>query len=214
MLYVGDYDDVNPQTYYYDGPGPTVDRRTQWAYMILPYIKNVDIFKCLTDFKPTPPSTSGGFTDLTVPNLSYIPNYAVMPSWNGGTVSTTAISVPADVIQLAEKQYVIGTKTLKAYAGTSGFYPDTPSEGGQYCKQTVDRVKAAIAKPSDSNFKLARVAFDRHSNVSNFIFCDGHAKSKRLEQTLGSNFMWGEYYYPYAATLVDEATCSALMPAY
>jgi prepilin-type processing-associated H-X9-DG protein len=173
---------------------------------------NNAIFKCPTDFMPTPPQTSSGFLDLTVPELSYVPNYAVMPAHDGGTVSMSAIGTTSNVIILAEKQYKIGTKTLKPYAGASGFYPDTPVSS-PYCKVTADRVKAAIAKPSDSNYKLARVAFSRHQGGSNFIFCDGHAKFHRLEATLGTNFMWGEYYYAGGGQLVDEATCASSMPA-
>jgi len=212
MMYVQDYDEIYPKSYYYDPDGPTAGRRTQWAYILQPYVKNNAIFKCPTDFMPTPPQTSSGFLDLTVPELSYIPNYAVMPAHDGGTVSMSAIGTTSNVIILAEKQYKIGTKTLKPYAGASGFYPDTPVSS-PYCKVTADRVKAAIAKPSDSNYKLARVAFSRHQGGSNFIFCDGHAKFHRLEATLGTNFMWGEYYYAGSGQLVDEATCASSMPA-
>ena len=208
MMYVQDYDEIYPKTYYYEPSG----RRVQWAYYLQPYVKNNAIFKCPTDFTPTPPQTSSGLLDLTVPELSYIPNYAVMPAHDGGTVSMSAIGETANVIILAEKQYKIGTKTLKPYAGTSGFYPDTPV-ASPYCKVTADRVKAAIAKPSDSNYKLARVAFKRHQEGSNFIFCDGHAKFHHLADTLGTNFMWGEYYYAGGGQLLDDATCATSLPA-
>jgi len=213
MMYAGDYDDTYPKGYYYELGGPYQGRRVQWAYLIQPYVKNASMFKCVTDFEPTPPASSGGFLDLTVPALSYIPNYAVMPAHDGGIVSMASVGAVSSVIILAEKQYRIGTKVLKTYAGTSGFYPDTPN-AGPYCRTTIDRLLAAIAKPSDGNYKLARVAFYRHLGGSNFIFCDGHAKWARMEQTLGDNFLWGERYYAGSGTLLDDATCASLMPQY
>jgi prepilin-type N-terminal cleavage/methylation domain-containing protein/prepilin-type processing-associated H-X9-DG protein len=213
MMYTEDYDGVYPMGYYYELSGPTQGRRVQWCYMIQPYVKNTGIFKCLTDFEPTPPASSRGYPDLTVPELSYIPNYAVMPAHDGGTVNCAVVGTPASVIVLAEKQYKIGTTVLKSYAGTSGFYPDTPNNN-PYCRVTVDRVRAAIAVPSDRNYKLARVAFFRHAGGSNFVFADGHAKWYRMEQTLGTNFLWGERYYAGSGTLLDEATCESLMPPF
>ena len=211
MLYINDYDDVYPKGYYYELDGPTAGRRVQFAYILQPYMKNVQIFKCLTDYVPTPPASSSGYVDLTVPELSYIPNYAVLPAHDGGIVNASLVGETAGVIMLAEKQYKIGSKILKSYAGASGFYPDTPN-GSPYCKVTATGVKAAIAKPSDSNYKLARVAFYRHGTVSNFMFCDGHAKTHTLDATLASNFMWGERYYAGTGTLLDDATCAGLLP--
>ena len=213
MMYTEDFDGIYPMGYYYELSGPTQGRRVQWCYNIQPYVKNTGIFKCLTDFEPTPPATSKGYPDLTVPALSYIPNYAVMPAHDGGTVNSATIGTAANVIVLAEKQYRIGTKVLKTYAGTSGFWPDTPNDD-PYCRVTADRVRAAIAAPSDKNFKLARVAFYRHMGGSNFIFCDGHAKYHLMEATLGANFMWGERYYAGSGQLLDDLTCSGLMPPY
>ena len=201
MMYVNDYDEMYPMGYYYELGGATAGRRDQWCYNIQPYVKNNAIFKCLTDFIPTPPASSSGYMDLTVPALSYIPNYAIMPAHDGGTVNMASVGTPASVIIIAEKQYKIGAKTLKSYAGTSGFVPDTPNSN-PYCRATVAGVKGAIARPSDSNYKLTRVAFYRHMEGSNFIFCDGHVKYHKLEQTLGNNFLWGEKYYAGSGTLL------------
>jgi len=220
MLYIGDYDDTYPKGYYYELNGPTVGRRVQWAYTLQPYIKSQQMFKCPTDFLPTPPATSGGYQDLSVPELSYIPNYAVMPAHDGGHVSAGAVGEAANVIIFAEKQYKIGAKTLKSYAGASGFIPDSPVNS-DYCRSPIEYVKAAIKKPSDSNYKLVRVAFDRHtggkssdhSGNSNFVFCDGHAKNLTIGQTLGDSFKWGESYYAGSSgRLLDDATCLAALP--
>ena len=222
MLYLGDYDDTYVKGYYYELDGPTAGRRVQWAYILQPYIKNADMFKCLTDFQPTPPATSSGYVDLTVPALSYIPNYSIMPAHDGGTVNASVVGETANVILIAEKQYKIGTKVLKTYAGASGWYPDTPTTG-DYCRAPLANVRAAIERPSDSNYKLARVAFERHTGGStkthtgnsNFVFCDGHAKSLDMSQTLESNFKWGEFYYPgTTGSLKDAAACAAVVPAY
>lgn len=220
-IYLSDNDDTYLKGYYYELDGPTAGRRVQWCYILQPYVKNVELFKCLTDFKPTPPATSSGYLDLTVPALSYVPNYAVMPAHDGGQVNGSVIGESANVILLAEKQYSIGTKVLKTYAGASGFIPDSPI-ASDYCRVPSKNVKAAIDKPSDSNYKLARVAFERHSGgktsdhsgVSNFTFCDGHAKAMSLGQTLDANYKWGEFYYPGSTgKLLDDATCASAIPA-
>src|ERR1044071_9305955 len=60
-MYVGDYDDTMPQTYYYvnaNGIG-----RFHWSSMLQPYARNEGIFKCPSDFDPTPRGSSGGFPD-------------------------------------------------------------------------------------------------------------------------------------------------------
>jgi len=220
-LYLNDYDDTYLKGYYYELDGPTAGRRVQWAYTLQPYIKNVTMFKCESDFMPTPPQSSSGYPDLTVPALSYTPNYAVMPAHDGGAVNGSAIGETAGVILLAEKQYQIGTKILKPYAGASGFIPDTPTNS-DYCRSPLKNVLSAIEKPSDSNYKLVRVAFNRHTGGSaaahtgnsNFVFCDGHAKSLAVSQTLGDSWKWGEYYYAGSSgKLLDDATCAGLLPA-
>ena len=229
-MYINDSDDTYPHAYVYEIGGPTNNRRDEWSYILQPYVKNVDIFKCPTDFVPTPPATSSGFTDLTVPALSYVPNYAVMPPYDGGVVNATTVGNTAGVIIVGERQYQIGNHINKTYAATSGFYPDTPTTGGgisgygstDYCRTPIKNLKAAIEAQRDSSFKLARVAFNRHNGgvaalhtgVSNFIFCDGHAKTQSLEQTMGANFEWGEFWYAgNAGQLLDDATCASLIPS-
>ena len=199
-MYVQDYDETMPQTYYYvnaNGVG-----RLHWTMMLQPYIKNLDLFRCPSDADPTLAGSSGGFPDAQAPRISYLPNYAVMPAWDGIPVVTLAqIGTPASVIAYAEKRYKVpnSTKILKTYVGVSGFYPNEPRGGcfGTYYRTcTMDDVATMIATGKDKPCELPRVFFDRHKGGSNYNFVDGHAKWYRLEQTLSPNFLWGEYEYP------------------
>lgn len=206
LLYVQDYDDNFPRAYDYVVGSDGVPVRANWSYTLQPYIKNMDIFHCPSDPDKLPIPTSGGVPDLQAPIQSYIPNYSVMPAHNDYTVpvSTTVIGTPANVIVFAERQAVLGGKALKAYAGTSGFIPDSPDSGVAYAKTTLDQLKAAVDAKSDSTVKLTRVAFTRHNGGSNFNFVDGHAKFEKMDQTMGSNFQWGEYYYPAGAGMLQN----------
>jgi prepilin-type N-terminal cleavage/methylation domain-containing protein/prepilin-type processing-associated H-X9-DG protein len=200
-MYVGDYDEVMPQTYYYvNGNGIG---RFHWSSMLQPYAKNDGIFKCPSDSDPTPQGTSAGFPDSQVKAISYIPNYAVMPAWDGLPTATLAqIQYPSDVIAFAEKRNRLpgATSTLKTYAGVDGFVPAEPrgavSLNNGYKYATPADVSAMLAAGKDKPCELPRVWFDRHKGGANYNFVDGHAKWMRIEQTLGPKFLWGEYEYP------------------
>src|SRR5262249_15648049 len=130
VMYVQDFDEILPQTYYYvnaNGIG-----RFHWTVMLQPYIKNMGIFKCPADSLPTPLGTSAGFPDAQPPLVSYLPNYAVMPAWAGiPVVALAQIGTPAEVIAFAEKRNILPgtTKQLKTYVGVDGFVPNEPRGG-------------------------------------------------------------------------------------
>ena len=117
--------------------------RTHWTYMLQPYIKNMGIFVCPSDAKPTVPYAN----DLMAPKFSYINNYNAMPSHEYTPPNDAAIETPASLIVLTERRNLIvhpkdsgavfnpyadsnggGTTTANAdfiapYKGTSGFLP-------------------------------------------------------------------------------------------
>jgi len=105
QLYITDYDDVYPTTYYYrndSGSGGTAPNcgYVHWSGMIQPYVKNKRIFvspgDALNGLAPTnydttnnnqgegapggqADSSSCSIADDQVPRLSYIPNSLIMP---------------------------------------------------------------------------------------------------------------------------------------
>jgi prepilin-type N-terminal cleavage/methylation domain-containing protein/prepilin-type processing-associated H-X9-DG protein len=204
QMYSQDYDEMIPFTYYYVDAGGI--GRFHWTKMLYPYTKNDAIFACPSDTDPTPISSSNGFPDFQSPKVSYIPNYTVMPPWDFAPISLSAIGSPASVIAIAEKRNKVGTSQTKTYAGTTSFVLISASPR-TFRYVTATEAAAALAAKSTSG--LTRVASTRHSEGSNYVFLDGHAKWHKLAQTVPSdpsqdtslpvattqNRLWGEYNY-------------------
>ncbi|MFZ4508331.1 MAG: prepilin-type N-terminal cleavage/methylation domain-containing protein [Fimbriimonas sp.] len=98
-IYLGDYDDTYPSSYYYKNDSEASGGYVQWTGMIMPYVKNLQIFVSPGDkvggFAPTNYSTASnnlGYgapagqvpqfnadIDNQAPRLSYIGNTLLMP---------------------------------------------------------------------------------------------------------------------------------------
>lgn len=121
MMYVQDYDETFPATYYYGDPTTSgnfdLTGIYQWSGLTQPYVKNVQIFVCPSDkVKGVAPTNfignnlgygSGGsvalnpaFQDIQAPRISYTANEAVMPRPRGG-VGGVQIGQPQSVVSLA-----------------------------------------------------------------------------------------------------------------
>ena len=204
QMYTQDYDETIPFTYYYVDAGGI--GRYHWTKMLNPYTKNDAIFACPSDTDPTPISSSNGFPDFQAPKISYIPNYSVMPPWDYAPVSLAVIGSPASVIAIAEKRNKVGTSQTKTYAGTTATVLINASPR-TFRYVTASEVEAALAAKSTSG--LTRVSYTRHTDGSNYVFLDGHAKWHKLAQTVPANpsqdttmpvtttqnRLWGEYNY-------------------
>jgi prepilin-type N-terminal cleavage/methylation domain-containing protein/prepilin-type processing-associated H-X9-DG protein len=205
MLYIGQYDDMYPQTTFQT---PT-SQKIHWSYNVQPFVSNVGIFVCNSDGKPVKPNNPS--VDLQVPAFSYVNNYAVIPAHDYFPVGSSAFGEPANLIVLSERrdrlngsnQTVIGP-----WKGTSGFKGPSSVEGQpcsshrfgvDYFYVTKQQADAGLVSNSDKPL-ITRVKWDRHTKGANYSFADGHAKWFRLEATLRpDNFMWGEYFYPKEA---------------
>lgn len=121
MMYVQDYDETYPQAYFYKNDLGDVDGYGQWTGMIMPYVKNSQLFVCPSDANrglvPTnaPCVNPGDLSlpgtpapcDAQVPRLSYTVNAAILPRKRrsidpANVVSQAAVDAPADVIAVAE----------------------------------------------------------------------------------------------------------------
>ncbi len=99
QIYLADFDDDYPQAYYYPNDSSSAGGYAQWSGLLMPYIKNLDIFVSPVDdlrgMAPTNFSTAtnnkgkgypAGQTpqvnadiDIQAPRLSYVANAALMP---------------------------------------------------------------------------------------------------------------------------------------
>lgn len=151
QMYVQDYDQTYPSSWYGTAYGPNTGYT--WRIASLPYIKNVQVFYCPSapassktwDGSPafTPNEwnlhSSYGYNQIHWDSTS--PNLLNPPSGRAEAVITS----PAETILLAEKQDAIDQ---------IAFQPDTVYTYGN-------------AEP---------LASRRHSEGSNFLFGDGHVK--------------------------------------
>ena len=212
IMYAQDYDGTLMQTTY---EIPTL--KTHWSYVVQPYTKNLGIFVCPSDTNPVKTNqcvagkavcctweginaaNNANNCDLQVPAFSYINNYNTIPAHDWLPVNEAAFDKPADLIVLTERRDKLAKEgDLGNWKGVSGFNPSQPCPGVAYKYQVKADIDAGLAAKKDNkNAALVRVRWDRHSGGANYTFADGHAKFKRLEQTIDpNNFLWGEKWLP------------------
>lgn len=224
MLYAGDNEDTLQQTSWENDA--THPYQVHWTFLLQPYIKNWDMFRCASDSAPIKPKVAcpNGDSDLgkmpmvcdwmATKGYSYIPNYNAMPAHDWLPHSMTLFENPADTILVTEKR---DTKDSgDAHKGLSGFLPSQPCPnwtlvpysgqnpgGNSYSYTDANLVKKLQPTASKADYKavdVLRVAWDRHTNGANYSFADGHAKYQKLEQTLNpSKYEYGEKWYPQPA---------------
>ncbi len=243
FIYAGDSDDATPNTsWHQSGPGslyynpnnPAGKYQVHWTFLMQPYIKSYDMFRCPSDSKPVQPryACPNGDADLgKVPMVcdwiptkgySYIPNYNALPAHDWTPVSLTNFAAPADTILITEKR---DTGDLgDSHKGTSGFLPSQPCpqwtlttvadntlpSGTNYAYTSAATAKKQIVNANATSYKnydILRVKWDRHTDGANYSFADGHAKYQKLDQTLNpAKYAYGEKWYPTPIP-VEGKTC-------
>lgn len=215
FMYAGDNDDMLCQTSWQSDPSHPY--QVHWSFLMQPYIKNFDMFRCPSNSNPVKPQTPC-LSDSALGQLpmvcdwiptkgySYIPNYNAMPAHDWLPVSMTSFSFPASTILVTEKRDT--GNSGDAHKGLSGFLPSQPCPNwtfvsysgrvpaaGTYSYEDANLVRSATATHTPSDFKqvdVTRVHWDIHSGGplqggANYSFADGHAKFQKLEQTLNVN---------------------------
>jgi prepilin-type N-terminal cleavage/methylation domain-containing protein/prepilin-type processing-associated H-X9-DG protein len=197
MMYTQDYDETFPL-------GQQDNWTGAWPTAVQPYVKSINVFRCPSDGNFSLPPNKASWLDTNwagVP-ISYAANgmigwdgsknsiFGVMgmaqPSWMG-TISRSLASVsrPADTIMIGEKHNSDAIKaggnvgTLSSY-GTGmlfigdGWWSDgAPSE----LPNGTRTVTAAYPKGP------AGAASTKHSEMTNFAFCDSHVKAMKPANT-------------------------------
>jgi len=220
-LYAQDSDDTLCQTSWESELTPQSFNagkfQIHWTYLMQPYIKSYDIFKCASDAAPVKPNTAcpNGVADLGKLNgsgqmycdwqaqsYSYITNYNLMPAHDWSPVSLTVLPEPANTIAVAERRDKLGLGgVVGQHKGISGFNPSQPCPGStqvppQYAQITGGKTFAFwteaqaiqhVAEDSKDKNDIVRVKWDRHSGGANYAYADGHAKYQKLGQTLNPN---------------------------
>lgn len=167
--------------------------------------------------------TQFNLQDNQAPRLSYIANGAVISRKRrtvdpGNVVPDAAIEGPATTIAVAEmtdsvpcindssaasgvafKTHRNTNAVVLAGSGTK-FTQETEAPGTPLEAVSVTTARAAWANcptQSAANYSyIAYIAPARHSEGTNYTFCDGHSKFYRPEATLNPTaYLWGLRYY-------------------
>lgn len=205
-LYAGDNEDMAPQTSWENDA--TYPFQVHWTYLVNPYIKSWQIFKCPSDpapVKPSVPCPTGPAAfgklpmtcDWQAPEYSYITAYNVMPAHDWAPVSMTAFENPANMIMLAERRDKLDSGTIVGkHKGLSGFNPSQPCPNQSYSKVTESQAYAHLNDGNDK-FDIVRVKWDRHSKGANYCYSDGHAKFTKIGATLDPDkYQYGDRFLP------------------
>lgn len=183
----------------------------------------------------TPPgqTSQNAVQDIQAPRLSYTANAAVMPRKRrtadpASVVSDSAVDAPADTILIAEMTDVpacindssaasgVAYKSHRStnavtVAGGGTFTGETEAQGTPLEALTPAAARATLTTCVTASAAglphIAYVAADRHGGGSNFVFCDGHTKWAKIEQTLDPNrYLWGKRMYSHNSPVYKPGT--------
>jgi prepilin-type N-terminal cleavage/methylation domain-containing protein/prepilin-type processing-associated H-X9-DG protein len=187
MMYVQDYDERLPLgAHNFTNPG------TRWSSLIQPYIKNRDVFVCpsrpsVREPDPTKPSRGG-----------YGANVNIIQWQNARALAEIADSAGTFVICEASqlKTQVVSDATLSANPETWVNHVDTARSYGAVDYQVYPPSGWApnngtltywYARADDASHNLSRRPVGPHQLGLNIVYCDGHAKWKRITDFLGKD---------------------------
>jgi prepilin-type N-terminal cleavage/methylation domain-containing protein/prepilin-type processing-associated H-X9-DG protein len=224
FMYAADNEDTLCQTSWEsDSAHPY---QVHWSFLVQPYIKTFDMFRCASDSAPVKPKVPCANGDaglgkepmvcdwIPTKGYSYIPNYNAIPAHDWLPVPMTTFLSPADTILVTEKR---DTKDAgDAHKGLSGFLPSQPCPNwtlvpyagknpgaGMYSYTDSALVKQLQPTATKADYKavdVLRVAWDRHTGGANYSYADGHAKYRKIDQALNpTKYEYGEKWYPNSA---------------
>jgi prepilin-type N-terminal cleavage/methylation domain-containing protein len=177
-IYLSDSDDTYPSAYYYNNDSSSAGGYTHWSGMLMPYVKNLQIFVSPGDtiggLAPTNfLGNNGGYgapggqtsqnpvQDNQAPRLSYTANAAVMPRKRrtadpSTVVSATAIDNTANVILLAPMTDYVGCIADTSLASGAAFkshrstnaFMNALTDAGRYVGETLVSAGGDVGAPS------------------------------------------------------------------
>ena len=212
MMYVQDYDEMYPYSYYYvNGTGGS-GGYFHWSYNAQGYIKSQQVFVCPSDKnKGLAPTNT---FDYQVPALSYVSNEVLMgrPRAHFRAVSMAAVDAPAELIALTDMTdypMAVGGSSgpsgaaLKSHRPANACTPwdNDSAASASYTTLTAgeaqaafDAAAAATAPLGEGEAHIKYTSPDRHTGGANYCFADGHVKWMKYDTAL-KNRLWGTRYY-------------------
>jgi prepilin-type N-terminal cleavage/methylation domain-containing protein/prepilin-type processing-associated H-X9-DG protein len=174
---------------------------TGWVDMIQPYIKNLGILKCPSDSSPVINPQTGGYvisstlssrTNRNRSSYGKNNNIGNVPPPFGYTVSDAQITYPAATIMCFDwaPNQGGGDNPLEDPGAPFNIQRNTTEQPQDNCPigdgLTHPNANANSVMNADQLAALAgTVSSKRHSEGTNYIFCDGHAKWQRPTMVIG-----------------------------
>jgi len=163
MQYSQDNDEKQPYVFGNDGKPDTT-----WCTLVMPYIKSAGVFKCPDDTYSRGANDKDSTGTDIVGKAPEVDSYSlVLPwgdwdgNWGASRSGLASITSPASTIMLAER--------WNGYHFTKvGWAQDVWCDNGEYLRGQSGGPAGATA----------------HTGLSNYLFCDGHVKGMRYEQTI------------------------------
>jgi prepilin-type N-terminal cleavage/methylation domain-containing protein/prepilin-type processing-associated H-X9-DG protein len=186
MMYAQDYDERFPDVSYAVLPG-SINQigNPKWQDVILPYIKNEQVFTCPSDghaqrlFR----SLASGRTGTSVsasPGGSYSANYFYAFSGLANAPfgsNLAAIAQPADTVFAAETEPAVNGQLWAPTGALTGPISNNLTTIRQMLL-VVNQTPPVFGYTDGAGRHYWVLA--RHNEVANVIFCDGHAKAQKV----------------------------------
>jgi prepilin-type N-terminal cleavage/methylation domain-containing protein/prepilin-type processing-associated H-X9-DG protein len=160
MMYVQDWDDCYPNNRLFTFPGGAegVSKLVTWKTATHPYVKNIDVYRCPSNKHNKQPDETKG------DDAFGLPVYPISYAYNGSALwsaATTKTVIPMGAVP-EPARYLMLIESNAAYSdyGIWGF-ADAGPNGGSFFVHSNKQMQA--------------------------LFFDGHAKTTRFSQTLGTS---------------------------
>ncbi|MDR3707699.1 MAG: DUF1559 domain-containing protein [Capsulimonadaceae bacterium] len=229
LQYTQDYDEMVPAGTNYWASFCGTNTGQGWAWELYPYLKSAGVFACPDDNVPDAAVTAGGVTTTVsyAVNMNLAFGMAPYSSGCGGSPSgadgnLTKFSAPALTCLLFEIQG--DSARVTGYSGGQYAYYTASLSGNNYdylyqnncCGDTPHGTTSPLSTlatggsaASPLNTINLTPGIGRHSNLANFLACDGHVKSLQAGQVSGG-FDHGSPGYQ-AVSGHDVATSTSIM---
>jgi prepilin-type N-terminal cleavage/methylation domain-containing protein/prepilin-type processing-associated H-X9-DG protein len=188
QMYAADHDDTLPPAGYRGAPGGTTPDNYgayRWPWLLMPYMKNMQLVLCPSDGTSYSDPKTGNYRDPGGVYYGYLwgllPNYgynwwylAPDPTSSSPSTARADLSVgrslgsivsPADTVMLADSVWTPQDKPTETVLGYYLIYPPSQWAGS----------------PPLNGFSFGRV-WPRHQEKATTLFVDGHVKLLGVEQ--------------------------------
>jgi prepilin-type N-terminal cleavage/methylation domain-containing protein/prepilin-type processing-associated H-X9-DG protein len=184
-MYVQDYDEVTPQIWY----GPTSTQQNYfWMEALLPYVKNVDFYSACPskDFNVwTPSPMTPAHNTSARENVAYTAN--AMYSQMQDAVDGQKTTPPLRESGTAFAEFTVPADTFLFGDGT-GYYISYSGSKNDTVVETQPPYFTKVKAPNLGRSTASNTRFlGRHSEGTNWSFCDGHAKWMRISDAAKTN---------------------------